>query len=201
MQCTYCDLLAVQSLTNQMFRDRAEQFIGRLKWNLEVNSLGEERDKYDDERASYLIYLGKRKQHVASLRIRPFDQYCMTRQVFGDLVEVSDLPPGQYVEITRFCSSILNFEERDAAIEAIFKKVWDLICLQRLDGVVAVFDRKMMPIYSRIGWRPRIVGELRSLNLGLWKTEDWPHSWRLDSSINQNSCIQRTTTSLQNQCL
>ena len=34
-------------LRDTMYRDRAHQFVTRLKWDVSVNSAGEERDEYD----------------------------------------------------------------------------------------------------------------------------------------------------------
>jgi len=43
-------------LQKSMFRERAEQCVRRLNWDVSVNGAGEERDEYDDINTLYLIW-------------------------------------------------------------------------------------------------------------------------------------------------
>ena len=152
---------------------QAVQFCERLDWGLDINRAGEERDQYDNEQASYLIYHRNNDRHLASIRIRPYDHLCMTQQIFADLVRKSDFLFGDFIEVTRFCSSPGCKDERAIAVRSLLRYLKNLIVAQDLDGAIAVFDRRMIPIYRRLGWPPHRTVGTGDLYLGLWKPADW----------------------------
>ncbi len=68
----YGDQLAQHpELVSSMFQDRACQFSERLKWPVDVDVLGFERDEYDAANPLYVIHQRGDGMHGGSMRFLP----------------------------------------------------------------------------------------------------------------------------------
>ena len=65
-----------------MFRDRAFQFKTRLKWKVDVDENGFERDEYDALNPLYVILENNLGRHEGSLRLLPTTGRCMINEKF-----------------------------------------------------------------------------------------------------------------------
>jgi acyl homoserine lactone synthase len=156
-------------LAHSMFRDRAVQFHDRLNWQVRVDDRGEERDEYDTPSAVYAIWERRDGRHGGSMRFMPTTGPVMVNDHFSRLAPRPFRDPGLW-ESTRFC---LAPDSGPVTSAALMLAAATLGRGLRLDGLVGVFDPRMIRIYRRLGWEPEVLageGEGHdAIRLGLWR--------------------------------
>jgi len=157
-------------LRDSMFRDRADQFKIRLKWQVHVDDAGFERDEYDALNPLYVIWQTGNGLHGGSMRLLPTDGPTMVRDHFGHLIGNANIVSPQIWECTRFCLA-RDGEPRVAA--ALMLAGGEVMRNFGIEQYIGVFDARMERIYRAIGSEPRILGsegEGRDrISLGLWR--------------------------------
>lgn len=145
-------------LFETMHKDRASQFVDRLKWAACTKDVyGREFDAYDHGGTLYICEVAEDGTHMGSLRLLPTTGPTMTNDVFYDLLG----GPGRVVrsprvwEVTRFCLSD-RFGVRDSIRTSTRLS---LMCHEfgvqmDLRAILAVFDRPMLRVYAKQGNSP-----------------------------------------------
>ncbi|MDF1670947.1 MAG: acyl-homoserine-lactone synthase [Roseovarius sp.] len=164
------ELHSFPKLRDSMFRDRADQFKIRLKWQVHVDDAGFERDEYDALNPLYVIWQTGNGLHGGSMRLLPTDGPTMVRDHFGHLIGDANIFSPQIWECTRFCLA-RDGEPRVAA--ALMLAGGEVMRNFGIEQYIGVFDARMERIYRAIGSEPRILGsegEGRDrISLGLWR--------------------------------
>jgi acyl homoserine lactone synthase len=170
IQCVFAnDLPADSQLGQSMFRDRASQFCDRLKWDLQVDSNGEERDQYDALNPLYVIWEREDGLHGGSMRFLPTLGRCMFNEHFRHLTKGKNFRSPKIWECTRFC---LAPDTSGCVAAALMLAGGQLMQVLDIDKILGVFDSRMVRIYSRIGASPRVIGSVgqgwNRISVGLW---------------------------------
>ena len=156
-------------LRDTMFRDRAAQFKTRLKWQVDVDENGFERDEYDALNPLYVILENNLGRHEGSLRLLPTTGRCMINEKFCFLLGGSSLSSPLIWESTRFCLASKAFKH---SASKLMLAAGEVMLGFGVEQLVAVFDYTMRRIYRRIGATPEILAEQGSgktyIGLGLW---------------------------------
>ncbi|WP_424969571.1 acyl-homoserine-lactone synthase [Dinoroseobacter sp. S76] len=169
----YADQLnAYPRLRDTMFRDRAEQFSVRLKWDVTVDANGFERDEYDDVNPIYVIYELPDGTHGGSMRILPTTGPTMINDHFLHLTDGVAIQSPLIWECTRFCLS----PRADSKVAgALMLAGAEFGVASGLTHSVGVFDARMTLVYRRLGWIPEILGQegegRSAVAVGLWPME------------------------------
>jgi acyl homoserine lactone synthase len=163
------DLNAYPRLRDSMFRDRAEQFSVRLKWDVTVDENGFERDEYDAINPIYVIYELPDGTHGGSMRILPTTGPTMISDHFLHLTDGVAIQSPLIWECTRFCLS----PRADGKVAGALMLAGAEFGLESgLSHSVGVFDARMTLIYRRLGWEPEILGQegegRMAVAVGLW---------------------------------
>ena len=152
-----------------MFRDRAFQFKTRLKWKVDVDENGFERDEYDALNPLYVILENNLGRHEGSLRLLPTTGRCMINEKFCFLLGGSSLSSPLIWESTRFCLAPKAFKY---SASKLMLAAGEVMLGFGVEQSVAVFDHTMRRIYQRIGATPEILAEQGAgktyIGLGLW---------------------------------
>ena len=148
-----------------MFRNRAEIFSGRLRWNVSVED-GYERDEFDDENPLYLVSVDPRtNRYRGSVRLLPTTGPNMLRDVFPFL-----LPDGETVEsptiweISRICAATTERQpERtrtgfNLVLGELLLGIAEVASTAGLTQIVAVFDARMYRVVKAAGCNPQLIG-------------------------------------------
>ncbi len=169
------DLPSYPLLAETMFRDRAGQFVSRLKWDVRVDENGWEYDQYDRPDSLYCIYEMEDGTHGGSGRLMPTTGPTMVNEHFSHLAGGELVSPLMW-ESTRFCVSprLMGKQAAAARISTALMLAGCEVGLKfGLSHYVAVFDAPMRRIYRSTGWAPEVIaedGEGRGkLCLGLWE--------------------------------
>lgn len=167
------DLNRYPLLCDTMFKDRAKQFHGRLKWDVAVDSNGRERDQYDDLDPLYVVWELPGGRHGGSARFLPTTGRTMVNEHFLHLIDgVSFCSPFIW-ECTRFC---LAPDAPARTATAIMLGGSELMRAFSVQHFVGVFDAAMLRVYRRIGASPDITGShgvgRSSISVGLWHYSD-----------------------------
>jgi acyl homoserine lactone synthase len=166
----YADQLdAYPVLTKTMHIHRADQFKGRLNWDVSVNALGEERDQYDDLNPLYVIWQNPDGTHGGSMRGLPTTGRTMTNEHFLHLTDGVRIQSPLIWEVTRFCLA----PGASAGVAASLMLAGAEFCLRfGIEQVLGVFDARMVRIYNRIGFAPEVLGVQgegrEAVSVGLW---------------------------------
>lgn len=169
----YADQLnAYPRLRDTMFRDRAEQFSVRLKWDVTVDANGFERDEYDDVNPIYVIYELPDGTHGGSMRILPTTGPTMINDHFLHLTDGVAIQSPLIWECTRFCLS----PRADSKVAgALMLAGAEFGVASGLTHSVGVFDARMTLVYRRLGWTPEVLGQegegRSAVAVGLWPME------------------------------
>lgn len=159
-------------LAHQMFRDRADQFKDRLRWEVEVNGDGEERDSYDDLNPLYVIWEEADGSHGGSMRFLPTTGSVMVNDHFGHLIEGPVCSPLIW-ECTRFC---LRRGAGANVAAALMLGGGEIMQGFGVKHFVGVFDARMVRIYRMIGSSPEVLGSVGDgrdrISVGLWEFTD-----------------------------
>lgn len=167
------DLSRFPRLAGTMFRDRAHQFHGRLKWEVAVDNNGNERDEYDGMNPLYVVWERPDGTHGGSLRFLPTTGRTMVNDHFRDLTDGVRIASPYIWECTRFCLAP-GAEARVSA--ALMLGGMEIGRGADLSHAVGVFDARMIRIYRRLGWGPIILGSngtgREAISVGLWAFEN-----------------------------
>lgn len=154
-------------LRDQMFRHRAAQFVGRLKWEVACDDEGREIDQYDALEPYYVLVTGP-EGHRASLRVLPTTGRTMIGEHFAHLAPANWQQDGVW-ETTRLC--IAPGAGSDVAPQLLLGGM-EFGLRQGWTSSLGVFDARMMRVYARIGWPAELIrrmGDGRgALCLGRW---------------------------------
>ena len=166
----YADsLINYPKLAHSMFRDRANQFLTRLGWDVEVNAKGEERDDYDQLNPLYVIWQMPDGTHGGSMRFLPTVERTMVNECFQSLLGGGAVKSPLIWECTRFC---LNREASGRIAAALMLAGGEIMENFGIEHFVGVFDARMVRIYRKIGATPEILGSqgrgAEQIHVGLW---------------------------------
>ncbi len=161
-------------LQDGMFRDRADQFKTRLRWDVDVDVDGFERDEYDTLNPLYVIWEEPDGRHGGSMRFLPTTGQTMINDHFQHLLGGGTIESPLIWECTRFCLA-RGAESRVAA--ALMLGGGELMRHFGVRHFAGVFDARMVRIYRMIGSSPEILGSdgegRDQISVGLWEfTED-----------------------------
>lgn len=167
----YADqLISYPKLANSMFRDRANQFRDRLKWDVQVDENGFETDQYDDLNPLYVIWETAEGLHGGSMRFLPTVGRCMVNEHFLDLAESLPIQSPVIWECTRFCLSQKAQPNVAAALMLAGGEIMQNFGVRHFIGV---FDARMVRIYRMIGASPDVLGSVGegrdAISVGLWE--------------------------------
>jgi acyl homoserine lactone synthase len=154
-------------LLDKMFRLRARVFHDQLQWNVCVVD-GKERDKYDDQHPTYIIYTDENCREVrGSLRLLPTTGPTLLTDCFADTVPATvDLRAPTIWECTRFCldSGILA-RRRESVLFAstvMLIALGDVAVNAGIESIIGNFNQSMLRLYRRIGCDVEILGSTSS---------------------------------------
>ena len=158
-----------EKLAHSMFRDRAVQFRDRLKWDVQVDEQGFERDQYDALDPLYVLWENPDGTHGGSMRFLPTTGRTMAREHFSHLNGDEDISSPFIWECTRFCLSP-DADKHVAA--ALMLGGGELMRAFAVTHYLGIFDQRMVRIYRMLGSSPEILGSIGTgkdqISLGLW---------------------------------
>lgn len=159
-------------LSDSMFRDRAAQFRDRLGWPLKVDRDGHEQDEYDALNPWYAILEGPDGLHRGSMRFLPTSGRTMLAEHFAHLCDRPIAAPDIW-ECTRFC---LAPGARAGAGARLMLAAAQFGSGMGMAQIAGVFDWRMLGVYRRMGWSPRVCGRdgagRDAIGAGLWQVSD-----------------------------
>lgn len=161
-------------LRDTMFRDRATQFKERLKWDVNVNVQGYERDEYDALNPLYVVWIMPDGSHGGSMRVLPTTGRVMVNENFSDVIG-HEIQSEHIWETTRFCLSPELTEKSVHVSAALMLAGCQIGISQGLESMIAIFDPRMVRVYRRLGWPPQILG-----TVGEGRDKICAGAWRLD---------------------
>jgi N-acyl-L-homoserine lactone synthetase len=158
-------------LAHTMFEDRTKQFRDRLKWDVQVNSNGEERDEYDRCKPVYIVWENADGSRGGSARFLPTTGPTMYAEHFPQLIGESGIHSPYVWECTRFCLARRGANRSRVASGLLLGSALFGLRLN-LDAAVAIYDAKMQKVYRSLGWSPATLAESgqgpNALILGAW---------------------------------
>jgi len=154
--CTNENRELYRTVLTEMHRHRCELFVKSKGWNLTVRDDGGEYDEGDDARAVYLLALSQTGTCIASIRLRPADDFSMVidrmpHHVHGD-AHALRAEPGLW-EMARMVNAggpRVGQELRIGLIEHLLHR--------GARQCLALPDVDMMAYAIRTGWRLRSLG-------------------------------------------
>jgi len=156
-------------LQDTMHRDRATQFAERLKWDVQVDANGWERDEYDALNPLYVIWENRDGSHGGSMRFLPTTERTMVNDHFSALLNGTDIRSPFIWECTRF---VLGQSAQPRVAAAMMLAGGELMRAFSLTHLLGVFDPRMVRIYGMIGASPDVLGSSGTgrdkISVGLW---------------------------------
>jgi len=171
------DLHKFPLLRDTMFRDRADQFSHRLKWDVSVDASGFERDEYDDMNPLYAIWVAEGGVHGGSMRFLPSIGPTMVQDHFSHLTDGVRIESPLIWECTRFCLAPNSPRNVTASLVLAAGEIMQNF---HLSHYIGVFDPRMERIYRLFGLNPDVIGTdgdgATQIGVGLWemKKSAWP---------------------------
>ncbi len=160
------------NLRDSMFRDRASHFSNRLKWDVNIDDLGREKDQYDDLNPVYIIAADSNGKHFGSMRMLPTTGRTMINEHFSHLNDGRRWHSPYIWECTRFCVSSQAPRTTAALVLAAGAKMMHEFGIRYFVGV---FDPNMLRVYSRLSSKPIVFGSSKCRDEtvcgGLWSFE------------------------------
>lgn len=151
------DLLDFPHLANQMFRDRRAQFKDALGWNLDVDALGREIDRYDLLNPLYLILRDENGVHLGSTRLMPTTGPTMIADHFSTLTDGVQIESPLIWECTRFfITRRARNSRRDAA--ALMWAGCQMALRSGIEFYVGVTAAHMVRVFHACGWPAEVIG-------------------------------------------
>ncbi len=170
-------LAAFPALRRSMFRDRAEQFLHRLGWEVSVDAEGLEHDEYDALNPLYVIWQRPDGLHGGSMRFLPTVGPVMVNDHFTQLTDGVQIKSPLIWECTRFCLSpgLAGSSRIPARLMLASAAMGHEF---RLAHAVGVFDARMIRVYRALGWAPDVLGSSGggkdAVSVGLWDFHEAP---------------------------
>ena len=152
------DLWMHPDLARTMFRDRAQQFSERLKWNVHVDQNGFERDQYDAINPIYVLVENEQGHHAGTMRLLPTTGRTMINEHFAMALSSGPIQDAATWECTRFC---LSQDSDPRTAQKLFASAGRLIQEFDVTSLVAVFDRIMLRKYRLSGVSPTLLGDVK----------------------------------------
>jgi N-acyl-L-homoserine lactone synthetase len=157
------------NLRRAMLVDRGQQFVGRHRWPLRLDSAGLEVDEYDDVDATYCV-VAEGCRHLASARLRPAARGCMVEQYFPGLWR-PELRAS--VEITRFCCSpALTPDERLTAVSELLLGLCRQCQREGIESFFGIVFPAVARMLQQAGWPAKLLrqaqGDKGILLLAQW---------------------------------
>ena len=152
------DLWMHPDLARTMFRDRAHQFSERLKWNVNVDQNGFERDQYDAINPIYILVENQQGNHAGSMRLLPTTGRTMINEHFAMTLTSGPVQDAATWECTRFC---LSQDSDPKTALKLFASAGRLMQEYDVTSLVAVFDRIMLRKYRLSGVSPTLLGDVK----------------------------------------
>ncbi len=152
---------------DQMFKQRANVFKEKLGWDVYVDKLGREHDRYDGLNPIYLLWIDETSGKVlGSLRLMPTTGPTLLGDVFHDtLPDGFEFESPRVWECTRFCVDESLFKGRDdgltvsrVASEMLFA-IGEVGISAGIETVVGNFIPAMLRIYKRAGCKLDVLGK------------------------------------------
>ncbi|MGD9294057.1 MAG: acyl-homoserine-lactone synthase [Roseobacter sp.] len=157
-------------LRDTMFRDRADQFKTRLKWDVDIDQNGFEKDQYDALDPLYVIWENADGSHGGSMRFLPTTGRTMINEHFTQILGGGTITSPLIWECTRFC---LNRDADSRVAAALMLAGGEIMQGFGVAHFAAVFDERMVRIYRMIGSSPEVLGSTGEgrtrISVGLWE--------------------------------
>lgn len=155
------DLFDFPTLANQMFRDRCAQFRDKYGWDLHVDELGREIDKYDLMNPLYVILQDANGRHLGSGRLMPTTGPTMIADHFSDMTDGVEIRSPLIWEVTRvFIARRGQGTPRNAA--ALMWAGCQLGLKSGVQFLVGVTAAHMIRVFSACGWPPEVIGRKKT---------------------------------------
>jgi acyl homoserine lactone synthase len=151
------DLFDFPELANEMFHDRRAQFKETLGWNLAVDAMGREIDRYDLVNPLYLILRDANGHHLGSTRLLPTTGPTMIADHFSDLTHGVEIESPLIWECTRFFMARRGADSRKNAAALM----WAGCQVGLRSGVqfyVGVTAAHMVRVFTACGWPCEVIG-------------------------------------------
>lgn len=148
-----------------MFRNRAEIFYDRLKWDVVVKD-GYERDGFDDLNPLYLVSVDPvTERYWGSLRLLPTTGPNMLRDVFPQLMEEGEIVESATIwESSRICAIAADGQPRRSkngvnyVMSELIAGIGEVALMAGLTQVVSVFDARILRVLKAVGCEPVVIG-------------------------------------------
>jgi len=148
-----------------MYRNRAEIFAERLRWNVSVRN-GYERDEFDDANPVYLVSVDPAtNKYRGSVRLLPTTGPNMLRDVFPFLLGEGETVESPTIwEISRFCAATTERQpERtrtgfNLVLGELIVGIVEVGLNAGLTQIVAVFDARVYRTVRGAGCNPQLIG-------------------------------------------
>ncbi|MEI8703219.1 GNAT family N-acetyltransferase (plasmid) [Mesorhizobium mediterraneum] len=153
-----------QNFLKQMYRLRAAVFGGRLEWDVSVTA-GEERDRYDDFKPTYVLAVNEPGMVAGCARLLPASGPTMLKYIFPELLEKGSLNPHpEMVESSRFCVDTSQTAGREGGqlhlvTRTLFAGIIEWSMANGYSEIVTATDLRFERILKRAGWPMRRLGE------------------------------------------
>ncbi len=152
------DLFDFPTLANQMFQDRRAQFHEDFGWELDVDDLGREIDKYDLMNPLYVILRDPDGRHLGSGRLMPTTGPTMIADHFSDMTDGVRIASPLIWEVTR----VFIARRGEGSIRNAAALMWAGCQIARKAGVeflVGVTAARMVRVFTACGWKPDVIGQ------------------------------------------
>ncbi|RWE06219.1 MAG: autoinducer synthesis protein [Mesorhizobium sp.] len=153
-----------QSFLKQMYRLRAAVFGGRLEWDVS-GTAGEERDRYDDYKPTYVLAINEPGMVAGCARLLPASGPTMLKYIFPELLEKGSLNPHpEMVDSSRFCVDTSQTPGREGGqlqlvTRTLFAGIIEWSMANGDSEIVTATDLRFERILKRSGWPMRRLGD------------------------------------------
>lgn len=162
-----------QPINASMLQDRARQFSERLKWPVLVDSMGMERDQYDNSDAIYVIVTNPDGNHAGSMRLLPTLGRYMISDHFSAVLEGKKIRHSQIWECSRLCVSPSSPKNVAYAVLVAGAKLMEEL---GIFAFIGVYDQQMEKVYTRLSIKPTTIGKgfvkNQFLSVGAWSFDN-----------------------------
>ena len=150
---------------DMMFRNRAQIFYDRLRWDVVVKD-GYEKDQFDYMNPVYLVSVDPISgDYWGSLRLLPTTGPNMLRDIFPQLLEVGEVVESASIwESSRICAVAAPGQpERTKngvgyVVSELIEGLGEVALIAGLTQIVSVFDARILRVLRNIGCEPDIIG-------------------------------------------
>jgi len=153
---------------DQMYRQRRQFFVDRMKWSDLDNGSDYEIDDFDHEHAVYVLALGDLGELLGSYRLLPTWQPHLMGGPLAKYVEKSDRAKGAGVwEFSRWIPGFhKGREHREEVRGRLFVAAAEFALSHSVDAYVACVEVNVLNLLAEIGWPVEMLGEPTSYGTG-----------------------------------